>query len=66
MIDKAEFMILCMVRTGSASPALIKMIGEYYNELDLDHDGSLTMDEICQRVSYQSDWSKSVYALGHL
>lgn len=40
-----------MVRTGAASPELIKLIIEYYNELDVDKDGSLSPDEICQRVS---------------
>lgn len=46
IVDKSEFIILCMVRTGAATPQLIKMIVEYYNELDVDKDGSLEASEI--------------------
>ncbi|CAE7504775.1 unnamed protein product, partial [Symbiodinium microadriaticum] len=51
IIDKAEFVILCMVRTGAASPDLIKLIIAHFEDLDLDKDGGLTMDEICQRLA---------------
>ena len=45
-IDKGEFIILCMVRTGAASPELIKLIEQYFNELDDDNSGTLSIDEI--------------------
>ena len=45
-IDKSEFIILCMVRTGAASPELIKLIELYFNELDDDNSGTLSIDEI--------------------
>ena len=40
-----------MVRTGAASPELIKLIMEYFNELDTDKSGGLTMEEIQARVN---------------
>ena len=39
-----------MVRTGAASPELIRLIVSYFNELDTDHSGSLTLEEITQKV----------------
>jgi Ca2+-binding EF-hand superfamily protein len=45
-IDKSEFIILCMVRTGAASPELIKLIEQYFNELDDDNSGTLSIEEI--------------------
>jgi hypothetical protein len=45
-IDKSEFIILCMVRTGAASPELIKLIEQYFNALDDDNSGTLSVDEI--------------------
>jgi hypothetical protein len=45
-IDKSEFIILCMVRTGAVSPGLVKLIELYFNELDDDKSGTLTIDEI--------------------
>lgn len=51
IIDKAEFIILCMVRIGAASPQLIRKIVEYYDELDTDGDGGLRPDEIMVRNS---------------
>ena len=39
-----------MVRTGAASPDLIKLIMEYFNELDADKNGSLTIEEMRARV----------------
>ena len=38
-----------MVRTGAATPDLIKQVLGYFNELDKDHSGTLDMDEICER-----------------
>lgn len=46
VIDKSEFIILCMVRIGAATPELIKRIVEYYDELDVDGDGGLGVHEI--------------------
>lgn len=48
-LDKAEFVILCMVRIGAASPECIKLIMDYFIELDEDGSGSLSVDEICKR-----------------
>ena len=45
-IDKSEFIILCMVRIGAASPELIKLIEQYFNELDDDNSGTLSIEEI--------------------
>jgi hypothetical protein len=35
-----------MVRTGAASPELIKLIEQYFNALDDDNSGTLSIDEI--------------------
>lgn len=40
--------MLMMVRTGAASPELIKLILNYFKELDEDGSGALTLAEICQ------------------
>lgn len=45
-IDKSEFIILCMVRTGAATPGLLKLMVDYFDELDVDHSKSLSMAEI--------------------
>eukprot|EP00602_Paraphysomonas_sp_CaronLab_P008509 CAMPEP_0185030350 /NCGR_PEP_ID=MMETSP1103-20130426/17268_1 /TAXON_ID=36769 /ORGANISM="Paraphysomonas bandaiensis, Strain Caron Lab Isolate" /LENGTH=173 /DNA_ID=CAMNT_0027565435 /DNA_START=633 /DNA_END=1154 /DNA_ORIENTATION=- len=60
VIDKAEFIILCMVRIGAATPDLIKLVTEYFSELDLDNDGTLTMEEICKRQNQASAAMESV------
>jgi hypothetical protein len=73
-IDKSEFIILCMVRIGAASPDLIKLVDEYFDELDDDKSGTLTIDEILRkrdgadvitdrmmdRISRQSDLRESL------
>lgn len=51
IVDKSEFVILCMVRTGAASPDLIKLILAHFDDLDVDGDGGLRMSEICRDVS---------------
>ena len=48
IIDKTEFIILCMVRIGAADPELIGLITEYFNLLDEDGSGNLTLDEVTQ------------------
>ena len=50
-IDKAEFIILCMVRTGAATPELIRLMVEHFNFLDDDNSGALSLDEITKTVS---------------
>jgi len=47
----AEFIILCMLRIGAASPELIQLIIGYFIELDDDNSGTLSLDELCQKVS---------------
>lgn len=44
-IDRAEFIILCMVRTGT-DPALINFISQRFAELDEDGGGTLSVHEI--------------------
>jgi len=50
-IDKSEFIILCMVRTGAVSPGLVKLMELYFNELDDDKSGKLSVDEILKNRS---------------
>lgn len=45
-IDRCEFIVLCMVRIGAASPELIKLIEDYFDELDADKNGKLSIEEI--------------------
>lgn len=54
-IDKAEFIILCMVRTGAATPELIRLMVEHFNFLDDDNSGALSLEEITQKVSAAAD-----------
>lgn len=44
-IDKAEFIIMCMVRTGT-DPRLIQFISEHFKKLDADQSGALDIEEI--------------------
>lgn len=44
-IDRAEYIILCMVRTGT-DPRLIQFISEHFNKLDVDGSGALDIEEI--------------------
>lgn len=45
IIDRVEFMVLCLVRTG-VDPGLVGLIGERFDELDYDKSGDLSMAEI--------------------
>jgi hypothetical protein len=54
VIDKSEFVILCMVRTGAANPDLIKLILAHFADLDVDGDGGLDISEICRDLSKSS------------
>lgn len=62
IIDKAEFIILCMVRIGAASPMLIKKIVEFYNELDVDGEG-VDADEMSTTVCYVTFLFSSIIVL---
>jgi hypothetical protein len=44
-IDKAEFIILCIVRMGT-DPHLVKFISDRFDSLDDDNGGTLTVEEI--------------------
>lgn len=44
-IDRAEYIILCMVRCGT-DPRLIQFISENFNKLDVDGSGALDIEEI--------------------
>lgn len=48
VIDRAEFLTLCMIRIGAANPHLIKLILSYFDELDTNKSGGLTKDELLQ------------------
>ena len=65
-IDKAEFLILCMVRIGAADPNLIKRIIEHFDHLDTSGDGTLSMEEICEEkvIVKQAERRRSSMALG--
>ena len=57
-LDKAEFIILCMVRTGAATPGLIKMIVDYFDELDDDGSGGLSLEELLDPTNARTPPSK--------
>lgn len=48
IIDKSEFVIMCMVRTG-VDPNLIELIMQRFNLLDDDKSGGLSLAEILQK-----------------
>ena len=50
IIEKSEFIILCMMRLGT-DPGVIQFITEQFNKLDVDGDGTLTLQEITKRKS---------------
>lgn len=47
IIDKSEFIILCMVRTGT-DPALINFMAKRFDRLDVDGGGTLTIHELTE------------------
>lgn len=61
VLDKAEFIILCMVRTGSATPELIRTINDHFNALDRDKNGVLTLEELAQPLRSKSIERKEHY-----
>ena len=48
-VDKAEFVILCMVRMGAANPQIINIMTKRYDELDTSGDGSVSYEELMGR-----------------
>jgi len=54
VIDKAEFIILCMVRTGT-DPELITFISERFDQLDADKGGSLSVRELTEGRYYHAE-----------
>mmetsp|Transcript_12749 Transcript_12749/g.20758 ORF Transcript_12749/g.20758 Transcript_12749/m.20758 type:complete len:502 (+) Transcript_12749:85-1590(+) len=65
-IDKSEFIILCMVRTGAVSPGLVKLMELYFNELDDDKSGKLSIDELLRnRAGANSAAAKLLYDVKH-
>ena len=44
-LDRLEFVILCMMRMGT-DPALIFGIKEYFDEVDVDGSGALSVAEL--------------------
>jgi hypothetical protein len=47
-MNKAEFIILCMLRKG-INLEFFQLINEYFYELDLNNDGILSVDELTNR-----------------
>ena len=47
-VDKAEYIILCMVRIGACTPPLVEEIIARFNQLDHGGDGSLSYAELMQ------------------
>ena len=48
VIDKSEFIIMCMVRTGT-DPGLVDLIAKRFEKLDEDKSGALTLEEIMEK-----------------
>ena len=47
VIDRAEYIILCMVRMGT-DPQIIQFVSERFNKLDIDGGGTLDIKEILE------------------
>lgn len=47
-IDRAEFILLCAVRLGAATPELIEEINKRFATLDTGRRGALTREEMLQ------------------
>lgn len=67
-LDKLEFIIMCMVRMGT-DPALIHGIKEYFDEVDVNHDGKLSIEELHSAASRKNKRNnlsdiKKIHALG--
>jgi hypothetical protein len=54
VIDKSEFIILCMVRQGM-QVEVISLVSAYFDDLDKDKSGTLTLDEITQKCKVKSE-----------
>ena len=67
-LDRLEFIILCMVRTGT-DPALIHGIKQYFDEIDSDKSGSLSLDELHKAAKRKNEKNamqdiKKIHSLG--
>lgn len=47
-VDRAEFIVLCMVRLGAATPDLVQRIVDRFVELDSSKDGILSYKELLE------------------
>ena len=47
-VDKAEYIILCMVRIGAVTPPLVEEIITRFKSLDHSNDGALSYAELMQ------------------
>ena len=45
-VDKAEYVILCMVRMGAADPGVVSMMTERFIQLDTSGDDGLSYNEL--------------------
>jgi hypothetical protein len=48
-MDRAEYLILCMLRLGVVDPELVMAIVNRYDELDLSGDGIVSYDELLEK-----------------
>lgn len=63
VLDKAEFIILCMVRTGAATPELIRTVNDHFNALDRDKNGVLTLEELSKPLQSKASERSENYKL---
>jgi hypothetical protein len=56
-MDKAEFMIMCLLRTG-VDPELLMFLNTYFQQLDKDGDGSLSLKELANSDSFKPSKQK--------
>ena len=47
-LDKAEYIILCMLRLRAIDPELVEAINRQFNALDLDKNGFLEYAELLE------------------
>ena len=51
-IDRAEFVILVLVRIGALNPDMIGALFERFHEIDIDGKGNVTYDSLVKRESF--------------
>ena len=54
VIDRAEYIILCMVRMGT-DPQIIQFVSERFNKLDIDGGGTLDIKEILEEEHHPNE-----------